>query len=558
MKLGVALGDAVSMRLRANFGTFCRIALPGRLVSSGLLALFLILQAHLPTAQADSQITPTGNLPPTELSSADKAAVDKMALPLPKPSFGDFDEMRKRRVIRILVCNNRMLYFLDRGRELGIDKEFATAFEQWLNKKYKTKSLKIGVALVPVSRDKLLSSLNEGLGDIAAGAQTITPERQKLVDFATPVAVGVKEVVVTGPSAPALASLDDLAGKSILIRKSSSYYTHLSAISDGMKARGLAPIDLQPADEDLEDGDLLEMVDAGLLPYAVVDRYKGRFWCQIYPSLKVREDLVVNDGGSIAWAIRKNSPLLQAEIDDFMQTHKIGTSFGNTVLFRYLKRTKELKNATSDAEMAKFQRLAGFFRKYGDQYRFDDLMMMAQGYQESQLDQSRRSPRGAVGVMQMLPSTAADPLIGIKGIDKDAEKNISAGIKYMALLRDKYLDDPTITDKNKVLMTFAAYNAGPGNLNKFRRLAEKSGLNPNLWFNNVEIAASRIVGQETVQYVSNIYKYYVAYELSRQRAEHRAAAKADAEAFLKTIAAEPGSGIPVSDAPAAGGTTTTP
>jgi len=549
----------VSIQLRAKLGAFYHAALPGRSFGRfGLLILLLILSAHLRTAQADEQPAAADNLPPAELSAADKAAVDKMALPLPKPNFGDFDALKERRLIRILVCNNRMLYFLDRGRELGIDKEFATAFEQWLNKKYKTKSLKIGVVLVPVSRDKLLSSLNEGLGDIAAGAQTITPERQQLVDFATPIAVGIKEVVVTGPAAPQLGTLDDLAGKSILLRPSSSYYSHLAAINDGMKARNLAPIDLEPADEDLEDEDLLEMVDAGLLPYVVVDRYKGRFWSQVYPNLKVHEDLVVNDGGDIAWAIRKNSPLLKAEIDAFMATHKVGTSFGNTVVFRYLKRGKELKNATSDSEMAKFRKLASFFQKYGEQYRFDDLMMMAQGYQESQLDQSRRSPRGAVGVMQMLPSTAADPLIGIKGIDKDAEKNILAGVKYMAVLRDKYLDDPGISDKDKVLMTFAAYNAGPGNLNKFRRLAEKSGLNPNVWFNNVEVAASRIVGQETVQYVGNIYKYYVAYELSRQRAEHRAAAKADAATNAAPIAAEPGASTPVSDAPAGSGTTKTP
>lgn len=549
------------MRLCMDLKALRRTGTPqcpvGRSVGySALFAFLVMLLLQAPAARADDQEMPASQLPPTELSAADKAAVDKMALPLPKPNFGDFDQLRKRRMIRILVCNSRTLYFLDKGRELGMDKEFASAFEQWINKKYKTGSLKISVALIPVARDKLIASLNEGLGDIAAGAQTVTPERQQLVDFSAPIASGVKEVVVTGPGAPDLRSLDDLAGRSILLRKSSSYYSHLGAISDAIKARGLAPIDLQPADEDLEDEDLLEMVDAGLLPYVVVDRYKGRFWSQVYANLKVRDDLVVNEGGDIAWAIRKGSPLLKAEIDDFMKTHKVGTSFGNTVVQRYLKRTKELKNATSDREMAKFRKLVGFFQKYGTQYRFDELMMMAQGYQESQLDQSRRSPRGAVGVMQLMPSTAADPLIGVNGIDKDAEKNILAGIKYMAVLRDKYLSDPAIGEKSKVLMTFAAYNAGPGNLNKFRRLAEKSGLNPNIWFNNVEIAASRIVGQETVQYVSNIYKYYVAYELSRQRAERKAAAKADAATNAAPLAAEPVSDAPISDAPAANGTTT--
>ncbi len=129
--------------------------------------------------------------------------------------------------------------------------------------------------------------------------------------------------------------------------------------------------------------------------------------------------------------------------------------------------------------------------------------------------------------MQLLPSTAADPSIGVTGIDKDSEKNIQAGIKYMALLRDKYVNDPAISDKNKLLMTFAAYNAGPGNLRKFRRLAEKMKLDPNVWFDNVEVAAAKIVGVETVQYVSNIYKYFIAYDLVEKRKAKLAAGGAN-------------------------------
>ena len=137
------------------------------------------------------------------------------------------------------------------------------------------------------------------------------------------------------------------------------------------------------------------------------------------------------------------------------------------------------------------------------------------------LDQKARSHVGAVGIMQLLPSTAADPAINIKGIDKDASKNIEAGAKYLRLLTDKYLDDEKLDPINKTLMAFAAYNAGPGNLRKFRRLAEKSGYNPNIWFQNVEHAAARIVGEETVKYVANIYKYYVAYKLIIEMRESR-------------------------------------
>ncbi|MHC2148173.1 transglycosylase SLT domain-containing protein [Pseudomonas sp. 210_17 TE3656] len=167
--------------------------------------------------------------------------------------------------------------------------------------------------------------------------------------------------------------------------------------------------------------------------------------------------------------------------------------------------------------MKKFKELVVIFEKHADKYGFDHLMLMAQGFQESQLDQAARSHRGAVGVMQLLPTTAADPTVGIEGIDKSADRNIEAGTKYMRLLADKYLNDPALSPTDKTLMTFAAYNAGPGNLRKFRALAQKSGLNQNIWFENVEYATAQIVGRETVDYVGNIYKYYVAYKLVEEK-----------------------------------------
>jgi membrane-bound lytic murein transglycosylase MltF len=452
--------------------------------------------------------------------------VDKLAIPLPKPDLDDFDGMKQRRLIRVLVVASKTRYFIDKGRELGIDAETARAFEDEINKKYKTKALKIHVALFPVSRDKLLPDLIAGIGDIAAGALTITPERQQLVDFADPSRDNVNEIVVTGPTATPLKTLDDLAGQTMLVRKSSSYYSHLEALSKQLQDRNLPAITLEPAAEDLEDEDLMEMANAGLLPLVVVDRYKARFWAQLFKNIKPREDLIINEGGQIAFAIRKNSPLLKAELNAFVKTHRIGTSFGNTLARRYLQSTKMMTDAYSRQEMDRFQKLVDLFAKYASTYQFNELMLMAQGYQESQLDQSRRSPRGAVGIMQMLPATAADPAVNITGIDRDAARNIEAGTKYLALLRDKYLADPTINDKNKTLMSFAAYNAGPGNLTKFRRLAAQSGLDPNVWFNNVELAAAKMVGQETVKYVSNIYKYYIAYELVRRREANRARQKA--------------------------------
>lgn len=457
------------------------------------------------------------------LTAAEEKKLDAMALPVPAPRLGDFDAMQKSRLVRILIPYNQLFYFMDRGRQLGISYELGVAFEQFLNKKIKSKSLRIRVAFIPTARDQLLPGLIAGHGDIAVGGLTVTPAREAIVDFADPVARDVEEVVVAGPDAPAVVSLDDLGGHEVVVRRSSSYYEHLLAINERLKSEKKKPIQLLAADEDLEDGGIIEMAAAGMVDFTIVDKYKADFWKQVFDKIQVRDDLVVNEGGDIAWAIRKGSPLLKVEINEFMKTHRQGSAFLNQLIRKYVKNTKFVNNATSKAEMEKFERVVGFFQKYASEYDFDYLMLLAQGYQESQLDQSARSPRGAVGIMQLLPETAASPEVGITGIDKDAEKNVHAGTRYLRRLSDRYLNDPGIDQKNKTLMAFAAYNAGPGNLNKFRRLAEKSGLNKDIWFNNVEIASARVVGRETPEYVSNIYKYYVAYRLARERMQ--AAAK---------------------------------
>jgi membrane-bound lytic murein transglycosylase MltF len=452
--------------------------------------------------------------------------VGQSFLPANAPWTGDLDGMRKRGQVRVLVPFSKTFYGIDQGgKQFGITYELGRAFEDWLNKKNKSAALRTSVVFIPVARDRLLTGLIDGIGDIAAGNLTITQKRSEIVRFGNPLIRNVREVLVTGPSAPPIASLDDLAGQDVHVRRSSSYFEHLQALNQSLASSGKQTIVLTNLDEELEDEDIMEMVNAGLLPWAVVDEYKATLWAHVFTNLTVRDDLAVNDSGEIAWAMRKDSHLLLKEVNAFTQEHKAGTTFGNILKKRYFGSDKFVRHSASEEELAKFRMLAELFRAYGKQYDFDWLLIAAQGYQESRLDQSARSARGAVGVMQLLPTTAADPSIGIYDIDTKVENNIHAGVKYLRRLSDIYLSDPALDDKNRTLMAFAAYNAGPGNLRKFRRLAQNSGLDSNVWFNNVEHAAAHIVGRETVQYVSNIYKYYVAYRLATERAERRAKAK---------------------------------
>jgi len=360
--------------------------------------------------------------------------------------------------------------------------------------------------------------LEVGRGDIAAANLTITEERLKLVDFSSPLLTGVKEIVIGGPDAPPIKTIEDLAGQELHLRPSSSYYQHVTQLNEHFNAKGLKPIRVVPADEFLEDSDLLEMVNSGLIPLVVVDDHKARFWEQVFDKITLYPDIAVHEGGDIGWAFRKNSPLLKKEIDEFLKTAKKGTLLGNIIFKRYLKENKWAKNALNPEEIKKYQAVVDLFKTYSDQYGFDYLMTAALAYQESQLDHNRKSQAGAIGIMQLLPTTAADKNIGIADIRK-LENNVHAGHKYLRFLQDRYFSDPKIDTLNKYLFTFAAYNAGPAKVSQLRAEAEKKGLDPNVWFQNVEVIAAKKIGRETVQYVANIYKYYISYKLSQAKAQ---------------------------------------
>ncbi len=221
---------------------------------------------------------------------------------------------------------------------------------------------------------------------------------------------------------------------------------------------------------------------------------------------------MVADNEDLAWVMRKNNPQLKQIVDEFVKTHAAGSSFGNTLVRQYLDNNQWIKNPTTAAELKKFETTVAYFKKYAAEYGFDYLMVVAQGYQESMLEQSARSPGGAVGIMQVKPSTAAAAPISIPDV-WSAENNIHAGVKLLNSIATTYFNDPKIDPVNRLLFTFAAYNAGPNRIAELRKKAAAAGLDPNKWFENVELLVAQNVGEVTVQYVSNIYKYYVAYKL---------------------------------------------
>ena len=436
-----------------------------------------------------------------------------------RPWTGDLDGMIKRRQIRVLVPYSKTHYFIDKGVQRGAVYDAFRQFEDDLNTKLKTGNLRVHVVFIPTSRDKLQSSLLEGRGDIVAANVTMTEKRETLVDFATPTFTNVQELVVTGPGAPKIATIDDLAGQTAHVRQGSIYHQSLDALNAGLRQKKRPEVVIKFLPGSIEDEDVLEMVNAGLVKISVVDDHLANFWKQVFTSVVVT-NVAVRTGGDVAMAMRKNSPKLKAELDGFVKARGKGTAFGNTVLRKYLQNVKYAKAATSPEEIAKFKQVIQFFRSYSDKYQVDWLLMAAQGYQESRLDQNAKSQVGAVGVMQVMPATGKDMRVGDIS---QLEPNIHAGVKYIRFVIDTFFKDEPMDQLNKGLFAFASYNAGPGRVRQLRAEARKTGLDPNVWFNNVEHIAAQRIGRETVQYVSNIYKYYVAYTLAYAEMQARTA-----------------------------------
>jgi membrane-bound lytic murein transglycosylase MltF len=430
---------------------------------------------------------------------------------------GDLDAMIKRRSIRALVLYSRSGFFYIDGQPQGIYYEALQAFEQFVNQKLHTARERVQVAFIPLDPSQIESALTAGVGDLIAYGVTVTPEREQQVAFSSPILTDVKQIVVTGKKIGPVSSWQDLSGKKVFVNPLTTYYGNLEKINDSLAKQGKPPILIQKADKNLLDEDLLEMVNAGIIPATVTITQRAKLWASVFPDIIPQPTLVLADEGNLAFAMRKDNPQFKQLVDEFIKAHAVGTSFGNTVLRRYLDNAHWVKNPTSEAEVRKFNDTLAFFKKYSTQYGFDYLMIVAQGYQESMLNQSARNG-SAVGIMQVEPATAAAPPISIPDVMLTAN-NIHAGVKILREIADKYLSDPQIDPENRLLLTFASYNAGPTRIAELRKRAPSQGLDPNQWFGNVELMVAQSVGQVTVQYVSNIYKYYVAYKLVVEQGE---------------------------------------
>jgi membrane-bound lytic murein transglycosylase MltF len=438
-----------------------------------------------------------------------KSSLDDRTSEVGEPFFGDLDEVFKRGYLRVLVAPSRTNFFFDKKDLRGFDVEFMRSFCNHLNRGRK-RAERVRLLFVPRPYGDLLPSLVAGIGDVAIGGMTVMPSREKETVFSDPYLTGVEEVVVHNRSVEDIERIEDLAGRMVTVRADSSYEVHLEQLGEDFRQRGLAGPVVRNIGSSLATEDVLEMVNAGILEISVADRHLADAWAAVMPDLIVRHDLVIHKGGALAVAVRPADPMLLEAVNRFIGENKKGSLLGNVLFARYFEKRTWLKNPNAAIEDIMAERIAELFRQYADRYGFDWLDIAAQAYRESRFDQSKVSGAGAVGIMQIRPSTAADSNVGITGID-DLENNIHAGVKYLAFVRDRYFSDTEISDR--VNFAMAAYNAGPRRIVAARKIASEEGLDPDRWFHNVELVVARTVGREPVEYVRDIHAYAFALRL---------------------------------------------
>ena len=210
----------------------------------------------------------------------------------------------------------------------GLAYDLLNLFEKELNRQLKFNPAKVRVIFIPVSREQIVPLLTSGHADMIASGFTITSERKELIDFSTPTVTGIKDIVVGGPSASPINSIEDLAGKQIYVRENSSYQSSLNRLNESLQKKGLKPVQIEFTGPYLEAEDILEMVNDGLIPFTVISEDLGKLWNSVYTDLKVYSKIAVESNVSYGWAFRKNSPKLKAAVNKFIPQIRKGQWLG--------------------------------------------------------------------------------------------------------------------------------------------------------------------------------------------------------------------------------------
>lgn len=429
------------------------------------------------------------------------------------PRIDDLPAMRRRRAVRVLTSYSPTNYFVSNGRAYGFEYSLLKDYEAYLNDGSGYGDLPVHVEFIPLPERELVSALTSGLGDVIAAGLNHASKPPPGTAFTQPYLSGINTVFITHKQAPPIESVADLAGRNVFVRPVGNYYEALGELNARLGEMGMPAVRMVRVKGVSTAEDLMEMVNAGLIDLSVTESHLAELWSSVFGNLVVFDTEPLQRGSSLAWMVRRENPLLLQSLNTFIEANKRGTLSGNIYFNRYFKNSRRLRNPLDPNDRNRFSRYAPLFKRYGKVFGIDWMLLAAMAYEESGMDPSAVSPRGAIGLMQVLPSTAA--MVGVDpGRLALPEDNIRAASAYLARLRDLYFDLEGMSQAARMRFTLAAYNAGPERVLLARDLTAEIGYDPDLWFGNGEVGVLRLVGSEPVRYVSNINKYYLAYSLT--------------------------------------------
>jgi membrane-bound lytic murein transglycosylase MltF len=430
-----------------------------------------------------------------------------------KQWVGDFDQLKKKGAIRVLVPVSNPGFLVDGFRKYGYIPVTINTFQSYLNANEVADTF-VRAIVIPASRSTILDRLVAGHGDLAVANLTITEERLKKVDFAAPIATGVQEIIVAAPNSPVLHTLQDLSGKTIFTRSFSSYHEHLLRLNKQFAAEGLAPVHIETVADELEDDNLLAIVGEGLIPYMVLDQRKLELWQDVYNNVVPYPNLAIDTNGEIAWVLRKNSPQLLKIVSDFSLHHQ-NAPIDLTALRESTKKDVLHFNNLTEENIQRFVQLYPVFVKSGTKYGINPLLLAALAFEQSGFSEEKVGNNGELGIMQLAPFIERE--VDVEPTEEDAqalELHITAAAKYLASLRENNFMDLADDPKNQMIFVLAAYLNGPEKINEMRWITGKMGKNGNKWFNEVNVTVSRLVGRESVRAVRAIALYLVTYRMA--------------------------------------------
>ncbi len=480
----------------------------------GLLCALLCLGF---TPRAGAEGAPPAEDPSTPITPF-REGENGIALQL-QPQLGDLSAIRERGVLRVLVTYNSTSFFIRDGELHGLVPTLMQAFRRRVNAARPRGSVPLRLIYVPMPLHRIIPALEAGYGDVAAARLTVTPKRALRVDFSEPYIKDVAQVLVTRKDVPPLTDPLEVSGMRIHVVRGSNKVGMLEDLNETLRERGLPGVGIVEADDSLVQEDLLEMTHAGLIDATVCDSFVARLWRKQFSELHVHGQAPLRTGGRIAFAVRPGSPELLGALNAYVRDTR--SKVAETARYVISRGYRGVDWLVDPLEQSRRDRLAAvrtYFKSYAQQYEQDWLMLVAQGFAESGLNQSARSRSGAIGIMQIKPSTAKQ--VGVIHIDK-APGNIHAGVRYMDYLRETYFDDPALDAREQALFSLAAYNAGPNRIKRLRAIAPQMNVDPNRWFGNMEYVVMRKVGLEPVRYVAKVNKYYLAYLASRRVIDER-------------------------------------